>query len=212
MVRFLALVSLCVPALAADPPKKAGPTGYELKFADGTTVQATIADAPVVVATKYGKLTVPLADVTRIEFGFRYPDGMQVKVDAVVADLGSKEFAARDRASKDILTFGEFALPAVKRAMMNDSPEVVGRAKSAHDKLVERLSKEVLELREYDILHAADGPIRGTIETVGFKTKTKYFGETTLNLAGLRDLRPVGQAARDEFTHAKPQVRMRAAR
>jgi len=208
MVRFLALVALCAPVLAADPPKKAGPIGYELKFADGTTVQATIADASVVVATKYGKLTVPLADVKRIEFGFRYPDGMQAKVDAVVGDFGSKEFAAREKACKDILTFGEFALPAVKRAMRSDSPEVVRRAKEAHDKIAKTLTAEVLELREYDVLHTADGTIRGTIETTGFKAKTKYFGETTLNLADLRDLRPVGVAARDEFAldadkHAK---------
>lgn len=208
MVRFLTFVAFCVPALAADPPRKTGPTGYELKFADGTTVQAVLADTSVVVATKYGKLTVPLADVKRIEFGFRFPEGMQAKVETVVADLGSKEFAARDKASKDILTFGEFALPALRRAMKSDSPEVVTRAQTAHEKLVKSLPAEVVELRDYDVLHTADGPIRGVIETTGFKAKTKYFGETTLSLADLRDLRPVGQSARDEFTlsadkHAK---------
>lgn len=208
MVRFLTLVSLCVPALAADPPQKAAPTRYELKFADGSAIQATLADQSVVVATKYGKLTVPLADVTRIEFGFRHPDGMRAKVDAVVEDFGSKEFAARDKASKDILTFGEFALPAVKRAMKSDSPEVVRRAQDALRKLEETLPKEVLELRDYDVVQTADGPIRGVIETTGFKAKTRYFGETTLRLADLRDLRPVGRIARDEFAlnaekHAK---------
>ncbi len=212
MPRFLALLAIglvVAPAVAADAPKK-GPdqTYYEAKFADGSVVQLTVQETTVVVATKYGKLTVPLADVKRIEFGFRFPAGMAAKVDAVVADFGSAEFAARDKASKAILTFGEFALPAVKRAMKSDSPEVVRRAQEAMRKLEETLPKAVLELRDYDVLHTADGPIRGTIEAAGFKAKTKYFGEATLDLADLRDLRPVGAGANEEFAldaakHAK---------
>ena len=203
MSRFLAVVALAsaiVPVLAADPPKKGSDsTYYEAKFADGSVIQLTLQETAVVVATKYGKLTVPLADVRRIEFGFRFPEGMEAKVNAVVEDFGSAEFAARDKASKAILTFGEFALPAVKRAMKSDSPEVVRRAQEALRKLEETLPKAVLELREFDVLHTADGPIRGTIEAAGFKAKTKYFGETTLSLADLRDLRPVGAVANEEF-------------
>ena len=213
MPRFLVLVALLaavVPAFAADPPKKGDPTGYEAKFADGSVIQLSLLETTVVVASKYGKLTIPLADVRRIEFGFRFPEGMEAKVNAVADDLGSAEFKARDKASKDILTFGEFALPAVKRAMKSDSPEVSKRAQDAMRKLEETLPKELLELRDYDVLYTADGPIRGTIETAGFKAKTKYFGDTTLKLSDLRDLRPVGMVANEQFNlEAAKHARLR---
>lgn len=198
-VPLLTAVALVASAVAAEPPKKDGPPAYEAKFADGSVIQLSVLETSVTVRSKYGKLTIPLADVKRIEFGFRYPDGMQAKVEAVVEDFGSPEFKARDQASKDILTFGEFALPAVRRAMKSETPEVSKRAQEAMRKLEETLPKELLELRDYDVLHTADGPIRGVIETGGFKAKTKYFGETTLKLADLRDLRPVGVAANEQF-------------
>lgn len=207
MRRFLflsALLALPVPAASAadDPPvpkRTTDPTAHEVKFADGSTIRLNLMEVSLVVNSKYGKLTVPMSDVKRIEFGFRYPEGMKEKVEAVVADLSSSEFKARDKASKDILTYGEFALPALKRAMKGDSPEAVRRATEALRKLEESLPKEVLELREYDVLHTADGPVRGTVETPGFKAKTKYFGETTLKLADIRDLRAVGAGGSDQF-------------
>lgn len=202
LVPLLVLVSAVCAIGADDPPapKKApDPIAHEVKFADGSTIRLNVLETTVTVNSKYGKLTIPLSDVKRIEFGFRYPDGMKDKVEAVAADLASAEFKARDKASKDILTYGEFALPAVKRAMKGDSPEAVRRATEALRKLEETLPKELLELREYDVIQTADGPVRGTIETTGFKAKTKYFGETTLKLADLRDLRLIGTSGSDQF-------------
>lgn len=204
LVLPMTFVSADDPKKSDDPPaptpkQKTDPTAHEVKFADGSTIRLNLMEVSLVVSSKYGKLTVPMSEVKRIEFGFRYPEGMKDKVEAVVADLSSGEFKARDKASKEILTYGEFALPALKRAMKSDSPEAVRRATEALRKLEETLPKEILELREYDVLHTADGPVRGTVETPGFKAKTKYFGETTLKLADIRDLRAVGAGGSDQF-------------
>ena len=81
MNRSIALIMLaCSPSLfAAEPPKAAPAEGlrFEGKFADGSFVVLQLMDEVLIVSTKYGKLTVPMAEVKRIEFGFRYPEGLE---------------------------------------------------------------------------------------------------------------------------------------
>ena len=62
--------------VAADEPKKPSPKGpepaaFELRLSDGSTLKAVVLDEKIEVQTKYGKLSVPVADVQKVEFGPR---------------------------------------------------------------------------------------------------------------------------------------------
>src|SRR5437763_1716326 len=72
------------------------------------------------IRTRYGKLLVPVSDVRRIEVGFRYPEGVERRVEQAVERLGSADFKDRDAAGTDLLRLKELAYPALKRATHSD--------------------------------------------------------------------------------------------
>ena len=202
-----------LPALSIADETKSKPAPaeggrFEGRFADNSVVTLHVSDASLAVTTKYGKLTVPLAEVKRIDLGFRYPEGTEAKVNEAAENLGSTDFKTREQAQKQLLAFGELALPAVRRAMKSSIVEASRRAEEVLKKLEDTLPKEKLEIREYDVIVTATMTIKGNIETTGLKAKTKYFGDTTVKLADLRELRPLGSSATesvslDSAKHAK---------
>src|SRR5262245_33034869 len=48
---------------------------FEVRLADDTQMKVALLDATLPVTTKYGKLIIPAADIRRLDFGFRYPEG-----------------------------------------------------------------------------------------------------------------------------------------
>lgn len=195
--------ALPMSAIAQEAKSKPAPIDgarFEGKFADNSVVTLHVSDASLAVTTKYGKLNVPLDDVKRIELGFRYPEGMEAKITAATDDLASTDFKTREQAQKQLLAYGELALPAVRKAMKSTVVEASRRAEEVLKKLEDTLPKEKLELREYDVIVTATMTIKGTIETTSLKAKSKYFGETTVKLADLRELRPLGSSATESFT------------
>jgi hypothetical protein len=201
------LVSLAVVLAArlpaADPPTPTPPVAepqYEAKFLDGSVVMLTAGDAEVVVATKYGKLTVPLAAVKKLDIGFRYPAGVEAKVKAAVEELGSPDYTTREDAQRRLLGFGEYAVPAVKAGLKHPTPEVVERCGQILKGLTQRLPADQLDPRLVDVITTDESVIRGTIETPALKVKSKYFGEASIKLVDLRELRPVGGQGGGMFT------------
>jgi hypothetical protein len=199
------------PGVPAAPPKKDdapppglrkekpdGPPEFEAKFTDDSSLKVVAIDKEVAIATKYGKLVVPLEDVVRIEVGFRYPEGLESKVEAAVTNLGAPSFRDREEAEKALVNFAEYALPALKRAAKNPDAEVARRADALVKRLLDKLPPEKLELRDYDVVETTELTIRGRLETTGVRVKTKLFGDTTLKVVELRSVRSTA-AAGNEF-------------
>src|SRR5262245_22628484 len=73
-----------------DPPKgstaeekekpKAEKGAADMTFADGSTLRIFLVAEKVELETKYGKLSIPAADVQRIEFAFRVSDDVAKKI------------------------------------------------------------------------------------------------------------------------------------
>jgi hypothetical protein len=158
----------------------------------------TPVDATITVVTKYGKLTVPLAEVVRIEVGFRYPDGLEAKVEEWVTNLGSAVFRDREAAEKALFNAAEYAVPALRRATKNPDAEVARRADSVLKKLTDKLPPEKMEMKDFDLVETAEVIVRGRLESTGVKMKTRHFGETTLQLAEVRSIRSTA-ATGNEF-------------
>jgi hypothetical protein len=159
-----------------------------------------VAEASVTVNTKYGKLTVPLSEVKKIDLGFRYPDGMASKVRAAMDDLGAADYKTREEAQKKLVGYGEYAVAAVRAGLKSSVPEVAERCAQILKKLGEKVSGEKMEAREADLIVTEELTIRGTIETTTFKAKSKYFGESMVKLADLREFRPVGVKSDGNFS------------
>jgi hypothetical protein len=180
------------------PAKTDGPT-VELRLSDDTQLKVVWLDQSLAVSTRYGKLTIPTAEIRRLEFGFRYPDGLEAKIDKAIGELGANEFRDREAAEQFLADSGHYALPNLRRALRSENPEVVRRANSII-KLVEgKLGSEKTEMRDYDTIETLEFTLKGRIENSVLKVRTKFFGEATIKLADIRTFRALGAAALGEF-------------
>lgn len=202
---FLLLFALAIPvaAFADDSTKTSTQTVepmFEARFVDGSVVMVSVNEASVAVNTKYGKLTVPLNEVKKIDLGFRYPAGVETQVRAAVEDLGASDYKTREDAQKRLIAFGEYAVPGVRAGTKSGTPEVAERCSQILKKLADKVPAEKMDPREADVVVTEELTIRGTIETTSFKAKSKYFGEATVKLVDLKEFRPLGAKSEGNFT------------
>src|SRR5262249_2405815 len=136
-----------------------------------------------------GKLKVPVGDIRRIEVGFRYPSGVERKVETAVERLGDADFRARETAGAELLALKELAYPALKRAVKSTDQEVQRRATDLVRQLEEKLPAEKLRLRDQDVVLTTQFPIAGRIEGLSLKGKSTVFGEVEVQFAEMRQVR-----------------------
>src|SRR4051794_23235015 len=88
----LALV-LAYPSLTtaqdAVGTKESTPKIAEVRFADGSVVRMNLLQEQLEVMTKYGKLSIPIGEIRRIEFGLHMPSGLHDQIGASIKLLGS---------------------------------------------------------------------------------------------------------------------------
>ncbi len=169
-----------------DPVSKDGKVGdaqMEVRFTDNSVLKMTLREERIEFITEYGKLYIPLADVRRIELGRRIPEEVAKKVNTALAELGNNNYRRREAAMATLLAFREKAFPAVEKATKNTDMEVANRAEELLKKFRDTVPAELLQVRDYDVLHTDTSRIAGHIEATSFKANTAQFGEVALRLA-----------------------------
>src|SRR5262245_53624038 len=92
---LLGLILITAGSLAQDKNDKNVPASrpdantVEIRFADDSTVKVVLQHTSVDVTTRYGKLSVPIAELRRIEFGLRIPEETAKRISADISNLGS---------------------------------------------------------------------------------------------------------------------------
>lgn len=187
------------------PPAKADPksdgTVFELRTLDDTVMKVVLLEPSVTLVTRYGKLSIPATEVRRLEFGFRYPDGVEAKIDKALTDLGSTEFRTREDAEQALAEIGHFAIPPLRRAIKGATdPEVIRRAQAVLKLLESKQGDNKFEVRDYDTVETAEFTAKGKLELAALKVRTKYFGDATVKLTDIKAFRSVGSASGAEFS------------
>lgn len=179
--------------LFASVARAGEPTGLPFigGFTDSSSVPLFLPEGKLTFVTKYGKLTVPVSEIVRIELGFRYPDGLEAKILAATEELGSPDYQKREQAQKQLLGWGEVALPTLKKAMTGTNAEATRRSEEIVTKLQANLPRDRQEVHDFDVIVTETSSFRGTLEAETIQATTKFFGETKLKLADLRTLRNV---------------------
>src|SRR5262249_13212483 len=77
-------VSVVAPSQTSEKKK---PADVEATFANASVVRVTLLAEKIEVDTVYGKLSVPVRDVRRIEFGMRLPEGADKKIETAIKQL-----------------------------------------------------------------------------------------------------------------------------
>src|SRR6516225_6533188 len=113
----LALILICHASLAADPPaKRSDGTTVEVRFHDGSTLKLAVREEKIELQTAYGKLQIPVSEISRIEFGMRLPKETMEKIQMSIDALNSEQPKEREKAEADLLALREKALPFVLQA------------------------------------------------------------------------------------------------
>ena len=188
------------PAKADDKPAPGGPKGptvpeFDVGFVDGSNVKVVVLEAAVTVTTKYGKLTVPLADLKRVELGFRYPEGVEAKLESAVERLAAPAYADREDAAKQVLELKQYAGAILKRAAQDDDAERRRRAAALLLTVRKDVPAERVDAKDYDTVETTDFTVRGRLDSPSFKVRTKQFGEAVVRIAEVRQFRAVAVAA-----------------
>jgi hypothetical protein len=193
----LLLAVLVIPSINPKQPAAAnaaaGARELEVRFQDGSSLRMVALQDSLEVVTRYGKLTVPTAEVRQIEFGMHLADGLGEQIEETVRSLGSKSFPHREEAGKRLLTFGAKALPALRQAAKSKDLEIAQRAEALLKQLLERCPPEDLRAREEDVVVTKHFTIVGRVTTPVMKARTKFFGDMSVKLAQVRSVRVLGE-------------------
>jgi hypothetical protein len=160
----------------------------EVKCCDDSVLKLRLLDEKLELQTKYGVLSIPAADIRRIEFAPRIPPADAERISLAISRLSHPDYQIRERASAELLTFRERAYPFLLRATKSDNPEVSRRAEEAIRAIQSRVPAALLESREYDLVTTEDCKIVGRLTTSALRVHTTQFGEQLLRLSDLRVL------------------------
>lgn len=193
----LALLGVLASALLAqEQARKDAPKTHqaEVRLGDGSLVRMSVLQEFLDVQTKYGKLTIPIAEIRRIDFGVHIPEEVSTKIDAAIKLLGSETFRDRDDAANKLILIGGPAYPVVQKASRNPDLEVAQRAALVLKRISEKVPAEQLRVKEDDVIHTFQFPVVGRIMSNHIKAFSTHFGELNLRLSDLRTmhLRPTG--------------------
>jgi len=185
LVLGLMVAIIATEAYAQESPQ---PSLAEVRFSDGSIVRMTLKQEDLEVQTKYGKLLIPFAEIRRVEFGLHVPPEMQTQIAKSVKRLASDVYKERDAASKDLVHMGHFAFPSLQKASKSSDQEVAYRAAGTIKQISERVSGDLLKLREEDVIHTVEFPVIGKITSHTLKAHSPHFGEVSLKLSELRTM------------------------
>lgn len=186
-VLSLSLISLGL-LQAQETSEPAKPLQAEVRFGDGSLVRMTILQESLEVMTKYGKLSVPLSDIRRIEFGLHLPDGVEPQIVEAIKLMGSEVYRHREDAARDLVKLGHWAYPSVRKAARSSDLEVAQRAQGILKRIGEKVPPDQLRIKCEDSIQTNEFAITGRVVTPTIKARSTHFGEVTLKLSDLRSL------------------------
>lgn len=172
----------------------------EVRFADGSVVRVQLLEGHLPVQTRYGKLTIPVQEIRRIDFGLHLSEAASQRIAAAIKLLGSDGYRQREQAVQQLAREGLAALPALLQAAKSTDLEVARRAEQAAEQIRAKLPAEAQHLRSEDLIETTQFPISGQILSPTLKVRSPYFGEVELRLSELRQLRLKGAPGDCEIT------------
>jgi hypothetical protein len=170
-MRASALVLLVAVAAASGADDKPEPDRWLVRLAGGKIVPFEPTDEGVKLETKYGTVSVPIKDITRLEFGRRVTDTDRKTIDDALADVVGGKLQVREAAKGALLELGLTAYPAVCRAIPTAPKEVLPHLIQVKDKLKKMIGDEDDEPKDQDVIVTADGSRLCGVLAGGLKSK-----------------------------------------
>jgi len=185
-------------------PSKLADTSIDVRLTDDSTIKLTLLEGQIEFLTPHGRLTIPVADIRKVELGMRIPDDVAAQIQAAVSDLGSNQFRKREEAMSLLLRHREKSYPALKQATKSTDAEVAKRAEELIEKLEKLVPDGRLEQPDYDVVYTELSKIAGKIVTPTLRAKSFAFGEVQLRLSDTLAMSVTGFKDKEEAVAALP--------
>lgn len=183
------LLSVLASLSLTSQPTTSLPAGKiiaEVRFQDGSLVKMTMRQPALEVKTKYGKLTIPFADIRRITFGRHVLAETQKKISEAIGQMNNPAHRDREDAMRALIEVGHPAYPFLKKLAKHGNLEVTTRVNQLLKTLADTHLPEELNRREEDVIQTTEFTVVGRIESASIKAHSVNFGELTLKLPDLR--------------------------
>jgi hypothetical protein len=185
LLASIVVFGLAVPARADDRPS----LDVEVRFTDASAVRMVLLQDTLEIVTRYGTLTVPTADIRRVEFGVHLTDDVERRIADAVRRLGNDAAGDRDEAIKHLVKLGHQAYPALQRAQQNPDPEVARRAEEAMTRIRAVVAADLLRPRVNDRIETTQFLVVGRIVSPTVKLRSAYFGVREVRITDLVSIR-----------------------
>ncbi len=186
---WLSMLAACLFAVFAqsqEPPLPISPTIAELTFVDGSKMRMTVLQESFELATKFGKLTVPAAEIKKITLGAHTTKAVEDDVAQCLKDFGDNDFKVRDVAKKKLIRHGLAAYFPIQRATKSEDLEVVQRATEVINKFKD--DGAALPTQEDDIVQTDSFVVNGNLVARSIKCQSPFFGALDVQIKDLRTL------------------------
>ena len=202
----LVMISLSANAWAQESPRagKVPEASVDVKLSDDSAVKLKLCEDRLELQTKFGRLTVPISEIRKIEFGFRVSEEMAKQIDDAILNLGNPQFRIREEAGQTLLGLREKAYPALTNATRHADAEVVKRATDLMEKIKAIVPEARLNQPELDVIVTDDSRISGRILSRRLRAKSFTFGEISLNLADTSSITVLHTLDEKELAAAQP--------
>lgn len=204
---MLHILTLLVIPLQAAPVSPPAPVEVEVRTVDGGIYRVTLLQDALEVATRYGVLRVPAAELRSIQLGLHAAPGVAERVADAAKRLASSSHREREEATKELVTLGEHSQAAMRTATKGKDLEAAERAKAVLASLRESVAAERLALPAEDRIDAAI-LVTGRLTAKTLRVRSMDFGEAELPLHRIRSLRAIRATATevtiDAAKHGSP--------
>jgi len=112
-ILFLSIFSITI--LATSQNK----TVFTLSLKDGSVVTGTTKITNLLLVTDYGKLEVPIKNVTSIELGLHADNSQKTKITNLIKQLSNSNTEMRENAYKSITELSASAIPVIEKEMFS---------------------------------------------------------------------------------------------
>jgi hypothetical protein len=161
---------------------------WHIELSSGGRVVGVLGTRELKLQTEFGVLTVPVDQIQRLTPGLVSRPETERKVTSLLDDLGSKAFDVRERAQRELATFGSRIREILDSLRTDDDPERRLRAR----KLLAEIGRHDSAgppWRRRDVIITAEQRIVGRLQPAELKVETPH-GTLQIPLSEVESLGP----------------------
>ena len=158
---------------------------FELK--DGSQVKSIAQEAPIIVKTKFGDLSVPLSQIEFIQFGYRLASEEETRIKILIGNLGGTP-KEREESFAQLKKLGGVAYPFLLSLLLDEQDlERKTRLRQLVDHIKDN-SNETLQTEFDDKITTKAFTIKGVITNASLEVNNSTLGRSNVPLFQLKTL------------------------